>query len=110
VHPAGVAREAIITASAFAMAALLAISIGVLGDYPPDRAKRVSAEITRFGTTDSQANPGWIVIVARSQSGLIGQISVPPSDVFGCRVGDTIAADEVGVVLHLRPTPCTGAQ
>ncbi len=72
-----------------------------------DTYRPVKAEITSFGAgTQYGGVPASIMVYAQTEDGAIGYGNVAPESVEGCRVGDTIAAEQKGGILRLKPSPC----
>jgi hypothetical protein len=49
---------------------------------------------------------GALIVVARSDAGMVGRALVPPHLLAGCKVGDAVSARRVGITLVLEPSPC----
>jgi hypothetical protein len=65
------------------------------------------ATITYIGIGGSKYRPGLFgVVYAQDATGLVGYISVQPTQISGCKVGDKIRSQRSGVALILVPAPC----
>jgi len=65
------------------------------------------ATITRIGFGSSKYDPYMRFVTAQDAQGIPATASVPAPLIFGCRIGDTIKAKRVGIMLVLEPAPCT---
>jgi hypothetical protein len=63
--------------------------------------------IVSFDTTDEG---GEVMVVGRSNNGVLVTRRLPHALVQGCRIGDRIAARRVGNELRLEPLPCQRAR
>ena len=91
-----------------AMVALLAIFWRDPLRLEREPGEAVAAQITsmRIQQNRYQGRSAGLVVVAKSDGGARGSRTVFPSDIEGCRVGDAIRAEQVGVKLYLYPEPC----
>jgi len=68
----------------------------------------VTAEITKLsvGWNRYQGKTPGLELSASTSEGAMGTKIVLPKDVAGCKVGDEIHAEQVGLKLYLQPAPC----
>jgi hypothetical protein len=48
-----------------------------------------------------------IVVVATTEEGLIGRVSVEPARVRGCAIGDAVRAEQKDSFVRIYPRPCS---
>ncbi len=88
---------------------LVAALIGYLvwQDHEAQRSyQKVAATITGFGTSKSKWQPGKVWVDAQTSDGIVGEAFVPADQIRGCKIGDEISAERLGIVLKLTPAPC----
>ena len=68
----------------------------------------VVAKITRLsvGFSRYQGKTPGLKLSASTSTGATGTMIVLPRDVAGCKIGDEIRAEQVGLKLYLKPAPC----
>ena len=72
------------------------------------KGEPVVAKIERLGVDHGRYNgrtPG-LRVLAKTTEGAVGTTIVLPREVEGCRIGDPIRAQQVGLKLYLEPAPC----
>ena len=92
--------------------ACLVFAVAVLS-YDPFSLKRASgdhveARITHLSSIGNRYQGRWpgLQVSARTEEGAAGVTTALPADLKGCKVGDRIAAQQVGLRLYLKPSPC----
>lgn len=93
----------------FALAAALVVAgwVGYLVMRPVPQGTEATAFVIRIGANPpSRLSRGTVTIVAQSTEGRIGQVGVRLGN-LRCRIGDRIAARNVGVTLQIDPTRCS---
>jgi hypothetical protein len=94
-------------------AGLIAVLAGYLIWQDRDARRQytnVSATITGFGTSQNKWQPGKVWVAARTGDGIVGEAFVPMEMVAGCKIGDAILAERLGIVLKVKPAPCGTAR
>ena len=81
-----------------------AAAIVLLYAYPEQPKERVWAQVTRVGLNETRWRHDAVVVFATTE-GLTGE-AIISSDVFSCRVGDTVEAVKRGVSVSLKPSEC----
>ena len=92
--------------------ACLVFAVAVLSYDPlslePGSGDDVEARITRLSSLGNRYQGRWpgLHVSARTDDGAAGVTTALPADLKGCKVGDRIAAQQVGLKLYLKPAPC----
>lgn len=92
---------------------LLLVPLFVLFSKDPfgsvsERGTPVVARISQIGVVSSryQGKTPGVAVTFETVDGAIGRTTVPLSAVRGCRIGDSVEAEQNGIRLYLKPKPC----